>query len=207
MVTNLGCTYLYFIIYEYHVVGDLAFELGMDKATCKESCGKFKIKVKRYDGSKGTITCKYETRSSSGDSSQAMAAIAGTDYSETRGELMFGPGQCEKIITIPIIDNKTPGAKHCAFEIELFDVKGPVERVGFKEGAPTKCNVSIIADEATANIIALAQQHAGEAKMKYEDDPLTIRDQIKQAFEVEVEDGEDITNSVLAIHYVGIHFS
>ena len=94
MVTNLGCTYLYFIIYKYHVVGDLAFELGMDKATCKESCGKFKIKVKRYDGSKGTITCKYETRSSSGDSSQAMAAIAGTDYSETRGELMFGPGQC-----------------------------------------------------------------------------------------------------------------
>ena len=43
--------------------------------------------------------------------------------------------------------------------------------------------------------------------MKYEDDPLTIRDQIKQAFEVEVEDGEDITNSVLAIHYVRIHFS
>ena len=43
---EFGLYLLYFIIYEYHVVGDLAFELGMDKATCKESCGKFKIKVK-----------------------------------------------------------------------------------------------------------------------------------------------------------------
>ena len=55
---------------------------------------------------------------------QASKAREGTDYEAAGGELTFGPGECEKEITVTVIDDKIPEEKYCAFEIELYDVKG-----------------------------------------------------------------------------------
>ena len=77
-----------------------------------------------------------------------------------------------------------------------------MERVGFKDGAPTKCVVSIAADESTAKIIALAQERAAAEAAKYNEEPTTIREQLASAWEVEVEEGEEVTNGVLAMHYI-----
>ena len=41
--------------------GDLAFALDMAETSCRESCGAFSVAVKRFDGCKGTISCKYRT--------------------------------------------------------------------------------------------------------------------------------------------------
>jgi hypothetical protein len=131
-----------------------------------------------------------------------MMAREGVDYEKASGELTFYPGEVEKTIKVKIIDGKVSEEKHCAFEIELFDVKGPVERVSFKEGAPTKFVVSIMADESTAKIMALAQERAEADMAKYNEDPLTIRGQIAAAFEVEVEEGEEVTTAVLVMHYI-----
>ena len=69
-----------------------------------------------------------------GAQSKATKAKEGVDYEPASGELVFGPGECEKAVKVTVIDDKIPEEKHCAFEIELYDVKGPVERVGFKVG-------------------------------------------------------------------------
>ena len=46
--------------------------MEMAEAGCKESCGTFKVKVQRYDGSKGTITCKYRTADKDGALSKVI---------------------------------------------------------------------------------------------------------------------------------------
>ena len=53
-----------------------------------------------------------------------------------------------------------------------------------------------MADESTAKIMALAKERAEAEFAKYNDEPMTIfgpGGQIAAAFEVEVEEGEEIT--------------
>jgi len=62
-----------------------------------ETEGSARVKVLRSTGASGTVTVDYHTSNGS--------AVSGTHYEESCGTLTFAPGETEKFIDIPIIDN------------------------------------------------------------------------------------------------------
>jgi hypothetical protein len=61
----------------------------------KESAGEARIVVTRSGGSDGKVSVRYATR--------ARSAEPDVDYTDTTGELTFGPGEVAKAFTIPIL--------------------------------------------------------------------------------------------------------
>jgi len=68
----------------------------------KESAGDVSVKVVRNGGSSGEATIHYKTEDGQGSNK----ALAGYDYDETEGDLIFKTGEVEKYIVVKIIDDE-----------------------------------------------------------------------------------------------------
>jgi len=98
-----------------------------------ESSGQVMIKVVREGGSAGRVTVKYSTRDGT--------AMAPADYTAVEdGELVFETGECEKTISISIIDDEM-FEKDEQFQVRL------TEAVGCQMGDITTCLVTIENDD------------------------------------------------------------
>eukprot|EP00730_Choanoeca_flexa_P019991 TRINITY_DN9773_c0_g2_i1.p1 TRINITY_DN9773_c0_g2~~TRINITY_DN9773_c0_g2_i1.p1 ORF type:complete len:841 (+),score=251.91 TRINITY_DN9773_c0_g2_i1:109-2631(+) len=75
--------------------GEIGFHVA--EAQVMENDGAVSIKVMRMNGTKGEAKVDYCTEDGS--------AVAGKDYTETSGELVFAAGEAVKFITVPIIDD------------------------------------------------------------------------------------------------------
>jgi len=62
-----------------------------------EDAGTAVVEVLRHDGAEGTVEVSYSTRD--GD------AVAGRDYTATRGTLTFGPGETSKTVMVSLLNN------------------------------------------------------------------------------------------------------
>jgi len=99
--------------------------------TIEEDVGVFTATVVRQNGDLSRqVLVDYATEDAD--------AIAGRDYSATRGTLCFSPGQTKKLIEIPIMDDLVyEGDQH--FYIRLFNLR--FGRVGDRTGGKGKINL------------------------------------------------------------------
>ena len=81
-----------------------------------DSAESVSVKVVRSAGAKGTISCKYHTRGGS--------AVAGEDFGDSRGELIFLPGVVEQTIEIRVFQNGEDAAAERVFHVFLTDPTG-----------------------------------------------------------------------------------
>ena len=86
--------------------------------TVNEKDEKIEITVLRKNGSDGTVTCKYKTQDHSDKS-----AVAGHDYEQTEGTLVFDHGEISKSFTIKIMNDESY-EKDEHFQVELFEATG-----------------------------------------------------------------------------------
>jgi len=116
-----------------------------------ESCGHAVLNVERTGGSKGVISCEYRTVEDS--------AIAGADFVETSGVLEFQPGEAQKSIKVPIIDD-AQYEKNEAFRVVLENCTGgAMFGYGWQSTPLTQavCEVSIKSDDVAASTVELIQ--------------------------------------------------
>ncbi len=78
-----------------------AQHLSVEDAEAHEADGEMAFTVRLEPRGLGIVTVEYGTRDGSG----SKAAIAGLDYTETRGTLRFNPLETERTVTVPIIDD------------------------------------------------------------------------------------------------------
>ncbi len=72
-------------------------QFAANNITVDEGAGRATVKVIRTGDTTGVATVQYATRDG--------AATEGTNYAPAFGKVVFAPGETEKLITIPIIDN------------------------------------------------------------------------------------------------------
>ena len=75
--------------------------LSVEDAEAHEADGEMAFTVRLEPRGLGIVTVDYATRDGSGD----KAAVAGEDYTETRGTLRFNPLETERTVPVPIIDD------------------------------------------------------------------------------------------------------
>ena len=75
--------------------------LWVEDAEAHEADGEMEFTVRLEPRGLGIVTVDYATRDGSGDE----GAVAGEDYTETRGTLRFNPLGRERTVTVPIIDD------------------------------------------------------------------------------------------------------
>ena len=75
--------------------------LWVEDAEAHEADGEMEFTVRLAPRGLGIVTVDYATRDGSGDE----GAVAGEDYTETRGTLRFNPLGRERTVTVPIIDD------------------------------------------------------------------------------------------------------
>lgn len=110
------------------------FEFAKPTVVVTESTGKVELEVVRTGGSDGRVEIKWETSD--------MTAMAGRDYMEGSGMLVFEHGETIKTIDITIIDdNEFEKDEH--FRIELLEVLTP----GAKLGRNKRTIVTIVNDD------------------------------------------------------------
>jgi len=119
--------------------GVLTFEL--ESIAAKESDRIAVVTVVRKDGLAGRVTCKYNTKDGT--------AMAGADYEEQSGELVFEKGVTKRQIQIEITDDGTY-EKEEQFRIELTDVEGGAT---FSHGDKEICVVRILSDDVRKELI------------------------------------------------------
>ena len=78
-----------------------AQHLSVEDAEAREADGEMTFTVRLEPRGLGIVTVDYATRDGSGD----KAAVAGEDYTETRGTLRFNPLETERTVSVPIIDD------------------------------------------------------------------------------------------------------
>ena len=78
-----------------------AQHLSVEDAEAREADGELAFTVRLEPRGLGIVTVDYATRDGSGD----KAAVAGEDYTETRGTLRFNPLETERTVSVPIIDD------------------------------------------------------------------------------------------------------
>ena len=74
---------------------------SVEDAEAREADGEMAFTVRLEPRGLGIVTVDYATRDGSGDE----AAVAGLDYTETRGTLRFNPLEAARTVTVPIIDD------------------------------------------------------------------------------------------------------
>ena len=75
--------------------------LSVEDAEAHEADGEMTFTVRLEPHGLGIVTVDYATRDGSGDT----GAVAGEDYTETRGTLRFNPLETERTVPVPIIDD------------------------------------------------------------------------------------------------------
>ncbi|MEZ5302698.1 MAG: Calx-beta domain-containing protein [Verrucomicrobiales bacterium] len=94
------------------------------------------LNVMRENGVDGTVTCRYST----------IADTAAGHYTITTGELTFGPGQTEKTISVPTIENASlDGTRR--FRMRIYNPGG-----GATIGSPNETEITIIDDDRVAEL-------------------------------------------------------
>ena len=101
--------------------GDIGFDADQREVSVMENAGFVELTVRRFNGSNGTISCRYFTKELLGKN----AATAGEDYVDTQGELIFAPQQMTTTIKIELIDDDK-FERDEVFKVILTDPKGPV---------------------------------------------------------------------------------
>ena len=81
-----------------------AQHLSVEDAEAREADGEMTFTVRLEPRGLGLVTVEYATRDGSGN----KGAVAGEDYTETRGTLTFNPLERERTVSVPIIDDAEP---------------------------------------------------------------------------------------------------
>jgi len=98
------------------------FSIASSTYQVLENGGSIVVTVLRLDGSEGTATVDFKTVDGPGNGSVGTA-YAGYNYGKTTGKLTFAPGETQKTIVIPIIDN-TGVNQDKAFTVTLSNPAG-----------------------------------------------------------------------------------
>lgn len=132
-----------------HTNGDLQFgsaaapgvlALGTALASVNESAGTASIPVVRTGGSDGTVALRYTTANA--------AAIAGSDFAEGSGWVIFGPGDTSKSIIVGITSDKTYEPSE-TFQVIVEHALG-----GAAVNAPHAVTVAILDDDEPEGKVA-----------------------------------------------------
>ena len=81
-----------------------ASHLSVEDAEAREADGEMAFTVRLEPHGLGIVTVDYATADGTGDT----GAVAGEDYTETRGTLTFDPLETQRTVTVPIIDDAEP---------------------------------------------------------------------------------------------------
>lgn len=123
--------------------------------TVGEACGEASIRVKRFNGSNGDLSCEYETRDGT--------AEAEIDYKPKRGKLTFKDKELEKLIAVPIVNNRrVEGTKE--FSVVLSNLEGP-SRAAFSDH--TTLSVVIEVDKSTKDLLNEVHSYMEEHRNVY----------------------------------------
>ncbi|EDQ85030.1 uncharacterized protein MONBRDRAFT_29670 [Monosiga brevicollis MX1] len=116
--------------------GEIEFE--QTRMEVEEDCGCCEVVVRRRNGTKGAVACRYFMRNGS--------AIDGHDYEGSSGELQFQDGQATSIIRIPIIKDNVCEPDEF-FTVHLEEVSGSTL------GKVTVCRVVILNDDKAQRLL------------------------------------------------------
>jgi len=177
--------------------GQMGFDEADAKVIVSESCGSASIIVNRHNGSKGEISCSYETVETGG-------AVAGKDFTAASGRVTFAPYQMKATIQIEIADLVTVN-KHVDFKVVLGDPKGPTDQVIiFKNDAEQtmgECAISIANDDKAKELID-ATNALVAANTPDVGGPSTWGDQFKAALAVNGGDDDEPDGKPGTMDYV-----
>ena len=130
---------------------------SVEDAEAHEADGEMAFTVRLEPRGLGIVTIDYETREDSGNE----AAVAGLDYTETRGTLRFNPLEAERTVTVPIIDDDEEDDGE-TFTLRLSNPDGAVLRDADKEATGTIRNSDPAALSASIPASAFASaSHSG----------------------------------------------
>jgi hypothetical protein len=104
--------------------GNVGFDEKMQAVTAMEGTGYAELTVRRFNGSKGTITCKFKTQ----EINIPNGAKGGRDFEHTEQSVTFDPQQMQATIKVKIIDTDK-FERNEMFKVILFDPKGPISDV------------------------------------------------------------------------------
>ena len=102
-----------------------AQHLSVADAEAHEADGEMTFTVRLEPRGLGLVTVDYETRDGTGN----KGAVAGSDYTETRGTLRFNPLERERTVTVPIIDDLVADDRE-TFTLRLSNEEGAELRSG-----------------------------------------------------------------------------
>ena len=119
---------------------DVAF--SVDDAEADEDDGTIDFVVKLTQAPSEAASVSYETRDGT--------AVAGEDYTVTRGELEFAAGQQQRTVSVPITDDDLREAPRETFMLVLSDPQNAV----FVPGLNTTANGTIIDNEPLPGLSA-----------------------------------------------------
>ena len=102
-----------------------AQHLSVADAEAHEADGEMTFTVRLEPRGLGLVTVDYETRDGTGN----KGAVAGSDYTETRGTLRFNPLERERTVTVPIIDDLVADDRE-TFTLRLSNEDGAELRSG-----------------------------------------------------------------------------
>lgn len=99
---------------EPYGIGSLKFQKSTERAN--EATGEVSLTILRIGGSKGSIGIDYTTKSGQ--------ALAGSDYTETSGTIVFLEGEAGKIIRIPLAKDTNALEEDETFSVSLSNATG-----------------------------------------------------------------------------------
>lgn len=144
-INGLGCVPGFWQADTLHCTGAMEFEstrnpgilaLGETQYAVSETESLVRANFVRAGGSDGTVTLDYTTVN--GD------ATAGQDFSARAGTLVFAPGETEKFVDVPILnDGVSEGA-------EVFSISADLVTGGAGLGQPRTATVTIFDDEQSS---------------------------------------------------------
>ena len=129
---------------------------SVEDAEAHEADGAMMFTVRLEPRGLGIVTVDYATRDGTGD----KGAIAGLDYTETRGTLRFNSLERERTVTVPIIDDAHEDDGE-TFTLRLSNPQGARLRSGDREGTGTIRNSEI--QPLTATFEDVPSAHDGSA--------------------------------------------
>jgi len=170
--------------------GDIGFDASQQEVSVLESKEYVELAVRRFNGSKGRIECRFRTK----DMNVPNAAKAGADYVATEGTVVFEAQQMQQLIRVPIIDD-TKVERNEVFKVVLFDPKGPTSDVAIhthEDGSSSAdCKVVIISDEAAKTVKDKVAQMIIATTDKYKIGSSSYAQQFFDALRVNGSDDDD----------------
>ncbi|MBI1934226.1 S-layer homology domain-containing protein [Candidatus Peregrinibacteria bacterium] len=110
-------------------MGSLKFQKSTERVN--ETTGEVSLTILRIGGSKGSVSINYATKNG--------LAIAGSDYTDTSGTIIFLEGEAEKIIRIPITKDANALEEDENFSVSLSNGTGGASVID-----PTMVTITIV---------------------------------------------------------------